>query len=178
MASTCRRATLALQVRTIYLEPMIRKDRKRLPDWFRQNVKTNCTYISRLFQASAWPRSCRAAQGVSSLPAQRRAFSSRGAASTAAWATCPPSTQRHRATLEQGTLHHTYSVTRQSKSFHSHLVTFLYFPFPVFIQDVGRIARLQSFRTYSDLLSCQMDEKPARWNGHLKVWMSVDYTTM
>lgn len=99
MASTCQRATLAMQVRMIYLEPRIRKD------WLISSNVKQTGLIFGPFQASSWARSCRAVQDVSSLPAQRRTFSSRWAASTAAWATCPLSTRRHRATLEQGTLH-------------------------------------------------------------------------
>lgn len=73
----------------------------------------NKLHFSFLIQASAWPRSCKEMQVASSLQAQRRAFSSRWAALTAAWVTCPPSTQRHRATLEQDTLHHTSFTTLQ-----------------------------------------------------------------
>lgn len=62
--------------------------------------------VSSVPQASAWPRSCKETQAASSRPAQRRAFTFRSAASTAAWATCPQSTPRHRATLEQDALHH------------------------------------------------------------------------
>lgn len=68
---------------------------------FWQNIWKCCT-ASCLFQASAWPRSCKVEQGASSLQAQRRAFSSRWAALNAAWATSPPSTQRHKSNTGAG----------------------------------------------------------------------------
>lgn len=143
MASTCRLATLAMQVRTVYHRAYMSDSSKMI--YFTTNCSLSCP-----FQASAWPRICRVARGASSPPAQRRAFSSRWAASTAAWATCPPFTQRHRATLELGTLHHTYFTTQQSNSLHSHLVTLgsplLYLLFPFF--HIANHNHLELIMTY------------------------------
>lgn len=61
-----------------------------------------------------------------------------------------------------------WSKARFTKSFHRHLITFLYFLFPVFTQDVGCIAKPQSFRPYSGLLSCQKGGDQAKLNRLFK----------
>lgn len=78
-------------------------------------IKITLWFLSRQLQDSVWPRSCKEIQDVSSRQAQRRVFSSRWAASTVAWATCRPSTQRHERTLEQALLHHSRSSTLQPR---------------------------------------------------------------
>ena len=163
MASTCRLATLAMQVRTLYLIAYMPDSSKMI--YFTTNCSLSCP-----FQASAWPRICRAVRGASSPPAQRRAFSSRWAASTAAWATCPPFTQRHRATLEQGTLHHTYFTTQQSNSLHSHLVTlgspllYLLFPFFSHIANHTHLALITTYLAARWMVNRQ-DETDVKMSG-------------
>lgn len=64
-----------------------------------------------------------------------------------------------------GDIEQHWSKARFTKSFHRHLITFLYFLLPVFTQDVGCIAKPQSFRTYSGQFSCQKGGDHAKLNG-------------